>query len=624
MNNIESLKNVLTDIKNQMESETNDLNSALSAVGMKKVNLDDAIMRVGKQIESAETKFTIAFVGTFKMGKSTILNSLLNLKGDARLSNEYDPDTAKGVRIIKRNGRDYEAEVDFGGKYPTERISWKDAKKYTSHVALDAASDDFRERAEAIEEVRYYVDSPLLDLCNIFDLPGTGTGSNPDDDELTKQKIMESDCFFWVLTTESEPDLTALSNLDLISSVGKMLPIINVWQYEKESISSEFTPEQIMQFLEDRCPDYLQNAEDPVFYYAKEIDEAQQEGRELKPEWGKEAFVKKVEKILSNIRSGDKANRIRSNMITSFTDCVAAIESVRSSNKLKELLTESSRDKSQVSMQRAQLDRCRQLVSSDLSDQAKKTAGEIINIFSDASKNFIDQKMSGNNLNQILRMFTKKQKEKMAEDFGKEFREYYLKTNTTWLKDCVAGFTDDVIALLKGRYNEFSAAFNDVDGVDRSFDIMADFDGIMNSIAAQIQNDLQGKLINLLTTTVMTALLFLIPGYALLDSISVIVSSIAGLGQIGSGKKLQAKAEMIKNQSDVQIRQQKYTIIRQLNEQTKEISEKVYNNARELLNKLDKTNSQMREKLGDVESCADKFEQAIKLAETELAAAIGG
>lgn len=199
MNNLETAIPFMKQLAEMLEEKKNSINFDLEDLKIRGIDMDNAILRINEQIKTAETKYTIAFIGTFKTGKSTIINSLLNLSGSERLSSEFDPDTAKCVRIIEKpKKQDYDAEVIFEDNiYPVEQISWAEAKKYTSQVALDNESQAFRDKAEHIEEVRYYVDSPFLRLCNILDLPGTGTGGHSEHTEVTDRKIMEADCIFW-------------------------------------------------------------------------------------------------------------------------------------------------------------------------------------------------------------------------------------------------------------------------------------------------------------------------------------------------------------------------------------------------------------------------------------------
>lgn len=625
MNNIESLKEVIAEIGNRIQSSSDELNAALSDVGMHGVDLSNAITRIEKQVTSAESKFTIAFIGTFSTGKSTIINSLLDLKGDARLSNAYDPDTARCVRIIQKAGRNYEAEVDFGGVYPVEKLSWVEAKRYTSHVELEAASEITRKRAKYITEVRYYVDSPLLDLCNILDLPGTGSGSEEgsDDEIVTNEKIMESDCFFWVVTTEYEPDPDTLRNLDKISS--KLLPIINVWQSEKDEIYSQFTPEEIIQILQDSYSAYFQNAEDPVIYYAKEIDDAQQAGTEVEPEWGKEAFVQKVQQILGNIQSGDRAKRIRINLLDSFTECKGAIADVRSDKRLAELQSEVNKDNSENIKQFQRLERCNYIISIDRRDAAKKTADDIVDIISDASQSFIQTKMSGFDLKNMLRMFTKKQRSELSAELAEEFQNNYLSFNTGWLDECVKGFCCDIINILKSKYIDFYSTLNDGGSIELGTDFLTgDMRSFIDDIAEQIQKDAQAKMVSLVSSAITVTLLFLIPGFELIDEIASIFSVGKSFGNLSDDSKLHSKINMIVNHAKVQIRQQRYKIVSELDKQSEEIANQFYTKVKTKLDNDKSSNKLAIEMVAKVTRSADSFESVIEEAEKEIKASIGG
>ncbi|MGN1224456.1 MAG: hypothetical protein ACI4TG_05055, partial [Ruminococcus sp.] len=137
MNNLETVVPFMKQLEELLTTKKDHLNVGLSKVGVRGVDIESPIMRIQEQVRSAEVKYTIAFVGTFKTGKSTIINSLLNLQGDARLSSEFDPDTAKCIRIMKKEHcQKYDAEVIFTDTYPAEWLSWQDAKKYTMEKPL--------------------------------------------------------------------------------------------------------------------------------------------------------------------------------------------------------------------------------------------------------------------------------------------------------------------------------------------------------------------------------------------------------------------------------------------------------------------------------------------------------
>lgn len=154
MNSIETAIPSMEKIKKDLKKYENEINLVLKSLDISPINIESPLKKIQAQIDSAKNKFTIAFVGTFKTGKSTVINSLLQLEGEARLSSEFDPDTAKCVRIIKKERRQkYEAEVIFQNNiYPTEHISWNEAKKYTSQVALNNADNYINEKAKKLKK----------------------------------------------------------------------------------------------------------------------------------------------------------------------------------------------------------------------------------------------------------------------------------------------------------------------------------------------------------------------------------------------------------------------------------------------------------------------------------------
>lgn len=616
MNNIESMKSTLVEIKNQIIDSSNKLNSALMDVGIGKEDFSNAILKIEKQIISAENKFTIAFVGTFKTGKSTIINSLLGLKGEARLSSEYDPDTAHCIRIVEKTGQTYEAEVDFGTYCKPEQLSWGEAKKYTSQVALDAEGEDFRKKASMIKEVRYYVESPLLSLCNILDLPGTGTGGHDDHTAVTDEKIMESDCFFWVLSTDIEPSIESIRNLRKIRH--KLLPIINVWKFEKEGIEGDFTPEEIMDIINDGYSEYMINADNPIIYYAKEIDYAQLNGLPVRNEWGKEAFIEKIQEIISNVQAGDRVTRIKSNFLDALSECRCLLENVKDNSKLKELKSLLEKNKTEIAKQHQKFNRCRNLVSSDITATAQKTTDEILDIIAKASESFIQNKMTSVNLEYLLKMFTKRQKEDMSKEFADEFKEDYLRFDSGWLEDAIKGYYNEIFKVLKSRYIDFSSSLIDEAGTENMEFSIGELTDFMNTISSQIQKDFQSKSVKLLASAVVTGILLAIPGLNLLDSITAICSIGSGIGGFADDSKLRSRINMIIVQSKVQIRQQKYSIVKQLKDQG-EVIRKDFDSKAE--GKLIAEGAKIKEedsKISKISTMVDSYEELVAQAEIEI------
>ena len=595
MNNLETAIPFMKQLHELLEKKVTDVNKSLSALGIRKVNLETSLTRIEEQITSAETKYTIAFVGTFKTGKSTIINSLLNLQGNARLSSEFDPDTAKCVRLMhKAKGQTYDTEIIFTDTYAPEHLNWVEAKKYTSQVALDSSNSEIRKKAEKIDEVRYYIDNPFLDVCNILDLPGTGTGMHSEHTDVTDRKIMEADCIFWVVSTDGEPDRESILNLEKFST--KMLPIINVWQSEREDIYSTMKPEEIKDILLSQFGSYFASAEAPIFYYAREIDLAQQENRELKPEWGKLAFTDKVEEILSNIQTGDRMQRIKKQISIALQTCEGALKDILEDNALKSLGQTEINEGHEISKIRSKLSKARVLASGDIKDHAKKSAQEIIEIFSDASDAFIENQMQGTNFKALFN------KQKHQENLKRDFEKNYVKIKSGWLDNIVKEFTDDVFDILKGIYSDFSIEMSTITS-NSSFSMAEDdLSGFIEDMVKIMGNDMGARIAPAIIAAIAGGIMLIIPGGAVFEALATVVASgISATKGITKDDKLRSRITGVKNTAKVQIKQQRASIVNELKEAGGSVNKEMYEKIETELNKRNDKNSKRKSELKDLE-----------------------
>lgn len=613
MNNIESTKNVLRKMCDEIKEHSIELNSMLDDFKIKHIDVSKALTSFEQQIKSAESKFTIAFVGTFKTGKSTIINSLLDLKGDARLSSEYDPDTAKSVRLIYADDdhNDGDAIVDFNGVYPEERLPWREAKKYTSQVMLDKADDLFREKASHISEVRYYINSPLLKLCNILDLPGTGTGGHSEHTDVTDEKILEADCFFWVVSTSDEPDLETVKNLEKIKH--KLLPIINVWQKECEDIRSDISTEDTIATIQENYAAYLANADDPVVYYAGEIDNAQQKGEEIKPEWGKIQFTEKVESILQNIRSGDRAERIECNLISAIKSCHDALEKLENDPAIDKVRNTATTDKKENDKIAKWLDQCKVMAKGDVKNEANKTATEIVDILTQATENFIYSKMDGLDFKALF-----KGKKKYSDELIKEYQDNYIRLNDGWVQSLGNEFLDNVKTILNGIFIDFETDIEDSIQSQKLDSKILNSGKFTENIAASLQNDILSKFIPMLVEAVVGIVLLFIPGLNLIDSTYWIMSGLGSARRVADTDKLQLKAKTIAMQSRVQIRQQKYTIVEALKNIGIDITEQYYSKIKEELTAYGLAINEQIEKYNNLVNGIESFRNDLDMQESTI------
>lgn len=596
MNNLETAIPFMKQLHKLLEEKVTDVNNSLSALEIRKVDLETPLTRIEEQIVSAEAKYTIAFVGTFKTGKSTIINSLLNLQGNARLSSEFDPDTAKCIRLMRKaKGQTYDTEIIFTDTYAPERLNWVEAKKYTSQVALDSSNSEIRKKAEKIDEVRYYIDNPFLDVCNILDLPGTGTGIHSEHTDVTDRKIMEADCIFWVVSTDGEPDRESILNLEKFST--KMLPIINIWQSEREDIYSTMKPEEIKDILLSQFGSYFASAEDPIFYYAREIDLAQQENRELKPEWGKLTFTDKVEEILSNIQTGDRMQRIKKQISIALQTCEGSLKDILEDNALKSLGQTEINEGHEIDKIRSKLSKARILASGDIKDHAKKSAQEIIEIFSYASDAFIENQMQGTNFKALFN------KQKHQENLKRDFEKNYVKIKSGWLDKIVKEFTDDVIDILRGIYSDFSIEMSTITS-NSSFSMAEDdLFGFIEDMVKIMGNDMGARIAPAIIAAIAGGIMLIIPGGAVFEALATVVASgISATKGITKDDKLRSRITGVKNTAKVQIKQQRASIVNELKEAGGSVNKEMYEKIETELNKRSDKNSKRKSELKNLES----------------------
>jgi len=191
--------------------------------------------RLRKQVAEARVKselirndsypLTVAIVGSFKTGKSTVLNSLL---GDEIVGMDVPPATAK-VTTIKHGD-----EIGFFGIDKDDQrvnISHQDYIRLSTH----SYDSNMKKRARTQDQdyKRFEVEYPLESLrkLDIMDTPGFSSEST-DDDEVTKVAVKDADVFLWVFDANrgsaSKEELDLLKDLtDKCSDNTRICGIIN-------------------------------------------------------------------------------------------------------------------------------------------------------------------------------------------------------------------------------------------------------------------------------------------------------------------------------------------------------------------------------------------------------------
>lgn len=453
MANVNDVIPLMREMKNTLLDESTELENVLTDLGIRPCNFKKVIKAISDQIKTAQNEFTIAFVGEFKTGKSTIINTLLQLTGESRLSSEYKADTAKCIRLLyKGDSERSEARVLFEGEPNMEDMTWREAKKYTSQVALDR-DRALREKADRIREVHYYLETPLLAAMNILDLPGTGSSHMSSHTELTLQKLNEADIIFWVVSTLNEPGAEAVENLQYMNQ--KIIPVINVWQIETESVSGQLKPEELEEFIRESYGSYFNEEIKPIVYYAGEIEYAQSHGGEVQKEWGRESLLNCIRLLTQEEQATEKENRILMNLSENISAFRAFL------TEQEEMLDQQGVVTRQQSERQRQLEkelsRIRQLAKMKIKEKAKETVEEILNNCADAADEFIEDQMGHTSLKYLIKSIGRKNKERLERELREKFDEEYLRLNETpnWYESLLNSFMEEAASAVRLEYSEF-------------------------------------------------------------------------------------------------------------------------------------------------------------------------
>lgn len=597
---------------NYLTEQEEELNNHLKQIEVSPIRFfDDCISVINQQIKTAENKFTMAFVGEFKTGKSTIINSILNLTGDEKLSNEYDPDTAKCIRIMyKEKEIDYEAEIIYEeNTYPNEKTDWYTAKKFTSQVALDN-DEILKEKAEKISEVRYYIKNDILTVCNILDLPGTGAGGHIEDHtKVTYKKILESDIVFWVVSTCDEPGKDSVSNLERIKN--KIIPIINVWQFEKEDIYGPFSADDIKKFISEHYSIYFTDTEEPICYYAKEIEYAQDNNEEVKEEWGKKSFSDCLDKILfykDEYLEDERTYRVTKNIKDVLSNLEEYLEKTKSDmGEIKEKFKE---ENAQIKALERKLHLCSGSANQKLIDSSDTIADEIVEYLQKVTDCFIEDQMQKSNLKMLLKSIGRNRKEKLKEELIKRYKDEYLKVNIEhcWYENMVKRYIEEIKALINSEYSRFEIEIQDdiYDIKDIKYkDMDADF---INNIIEQNTNAFMQNMGNIINTIIFSIILCLVPGGQIIDAISI--------GFLGNSKLKEdviiSKKDNIKRRTRADIYMQKHSIFNDLNEKVQQINKNCEKQINDTIMKKQEVNKKNNNNYTETEEIIKNLRKKIK------------
>lgn len=156
------------------------------------------VEEISNLTRNALNKPKVAIVGLSDTGKSTLINSLI---GDEKMPSSWTPTTAISVYIKHINDKPsfIKDEVWFFKSSVNTESGWNPNKLNDENYCNEWVEDkgDIRELSRLavrrdvddgiIGSAVVFIDSPILKVCDIVDLPGYNTGDRELDNQLTEQ-----------------------------------------------------------------------------------------------------------------------------------------------------------------------------------------------------------------------------------------------------------------------------------------------------------------------------------------------------------------------------------------------------------------------------------------------------
>lgn len=547
----------------ECEKETNAQLKNIENSNIHKMDFSDNIRIINQQLKTAQNKFTIATIGEFKAGKSTTLNTILNLHGNNGLSCQFEPDTAKAIRIIRKlENQEYDAEIIFKEEsgYQKEKLSWSEAKKYTSQVELNS-NPSLKRKADAIDEVRYYVDSDLLNDCNFLDLPGTGF--DPKHNRITETKINESDAVFWILSNTEEPNKETVKNLQMIKH--KIIPIINLW-YNPETGEEvgDLSYDEVKDTLLDNCKAYLGDNE--IFKYnAKAIEKIQLEDEDMPDEdlWGYQRMKEYLYQLIygeGKDLESEKKKRMIENTLESCAFMDKMLEDMK--NEVDKFSSQLNLEKRENQLIKRKLDNAYNNNQGELKGIASNSVDDIISRMNEACELFVEDKMTTYSVKTIFKSITKDGRAEIEEQFRKEYIHKYLEideteNNSSWISALMSDYLDNVNTVFISEYSNIDIDIDDMPDAQSS-EVVLDpsfFASIGENMSIAMKQNMREMM-----PIIISEILVIIPGHEILD-ILLLFGSL-GKKLIGDHEaKLPKRVDNVKRRARLSISFQRSKLI---------------------------------------------------------------
>lgn len=226
-NNLRFVKKTITDyiVKKLRDNENNNENK-----------YNNITKELNNMVKRSIQKPKVAIVGMSDAGKSKLINALL---GSEKMPTSWTPTTSISVHIkhvedrpsfiedeawVLKSGQDDEKGWDVA-KIDEEEYckQWKLASGSIDILSKYGVRHDEESEADEAGAAVIFIDSPILKVCDLVDLPGFGTGDRKTDDVLSQKAKNYADVVIYMSIANG---FLRATDIEFLKSTLNYLPVL--------------------------------------------------------------------------------------------------------------------------------------------------------------------------------------------------------------------------------------------------------------------------------------------------------------------------------------------------------------------------------------------------------------